>query len=76
MGGITHQDVGDPQDVFSCPAYGRRLTLLSLRNTLGNNGYAIQNMYNFLEGINDDSDNDTVTTPPQDPTSCHNPAPV
>ena len=44
-------------------AYGCRLTLLSLRSTSGQNGYANHNMYNIFGGLDDDDpDNDAVTT--------------
>ena len=48
---------------FIQEAYGRRLTLLSLRSMSGQNGYANHNMYNIFGGLDDDDpDNDTVTT--------------
>ncbi len=44
-------------------AYGRRLTALALHSTSGQNGYANQTIYNVMEeGIDDDTNNDTVTT--------------
>ena len=44
-------------------AYGRRLTAMALRSTLGQNGYSNQTMYNLFAKENEnDSDNDTVTT--------------
>jgi hypothetical protein len=47
---------------FFQAAYGRRLTSLSLRSTLGQNSYANQNMFNIFEGFDDDTDDNTVTT--------------
>jgi len=47
---------------FFQAAYGRRLTSLALRSTSGQNGYANQMMYNVFEGIDEDTDDDTVTT--------------
>ena len=48
---------------FIQEAYGCRLTSLSLRSTVGQNGYANHNMYNVFGGLDDDGpDNDPVTT--------------
>ncbi len=44
-------------------AYGRRLTAMALRSTSGQNGYANQTIYNVMEaGLDDDTDDNTVTT--------------
>jgi hypothetical protein len=43
--------------------YGRRLTAMALRSTSGQNEYANQMIYNVMEaGLDDDTDNNTVTT--------------
>ena len=47
---------------FFQAAYGRRLTSLALRSTSGQHGYANQTMYNVFEGVDEDTNNDTVTT--------------
>jgi len=47
---------------FFQAAYGRRLTSLALRSTSGQNGYANQMIYNVFEGVDEDTDDDTVTT--------------
>ncbi len=48
---------------FIHAAFGRHLTGLSLCSTSGQNGYANQTIYNIMEeGIDDDTNNDTVTT--------------
>ncbi len=48
---------------FIYGAYGRRLTAMALPSTSGQNGYANQMIYNVMEaGLDDDTDNDTVTT--------------
>jgi hypothetical protein len=44
-------------------AYGRRLTAMALRSTSGQNRYANQTIYNVMEaGLDNDTDDDTVTT--------------
>jgi hypothetical protein len=48
---------------FIHKAYSRRFTVMVLRSMSGHNGYARQTIYNILEaGIDDDTNNDTVTT--------------
>jgi hypothetical protein len=48
--------------IFIHAAYGRRLTALALCSTSGQNGYANQTIYNVMEeGIDNDTNNDTVT---------------
>jgi len=47
---------------FFQAAYGCRLTSLALRSTSGQHGYANQTMYNVFEGVDEDTDDDTVTT--------------
>ncbi len=48
---------------FIHAAYGHRLTAMALCSTSGQNGYANQTIYNVMEeGIDDDTNNNTVTT--------------
>jgi hypothetical protein len=47
--------------MFFHETYGQHLTAMALRSTSRHNGYAIQNMYNMLEG-NNNNDKDMVTT--------------
>ncbi len=48
---------------FIHAAYGRCLTALAICSTSSQNGYANQMIYNVMEeGIDDDTDNNTVTT--------------
>ena len=48
---------------FIQAAYTRRLKALALRSTAGQNGYSTQhNMYNAFEPLDEESDDDTVTT--------------
>ncbi len=48
---------------FIHEAYSRCLTAMQLRNTAGQQGYVIQNIYNILDidGKEDTNDNTTVT---------------
>jgi hypothetical protein len=44
-------------------AYGCRLTVMALRSTSSQNGYANQTIYNVMEaGLDNDTDDNTVTT--------------
>ncbi len=60
--------IKDPQNIpalkmFIHEAYSRRLTVMVLCSTSGQNGYAHQTIYNVLEaGIDEDISDNTVTT--------------
>jgi hypothetical protein len=47
---------------FIHKAYGWRLTAMALRSMAGQNGYALQTIYNVMEGRDNNTNDETITT--------------